>query len=141
MIYSVALMVPLVIFIGLGAVLATGASGSGGILATIGLGALLLILAGIGSMPWILRMAGGLFVDQYTWGRSFKLSFSGRHYWAIFGSMLLSMLVYSLVLALMLLLINLLGVLGIVLYGCLYFVLGVVAPIWFFALYTATRDA
>lgn len=106
-----------------------------------GVGAVLTLLAVIASLPWILRMTGGLFVDQYTWGRSFKSSFRRSHYWSLLASMLLSVLAYGIILALALLVLHLLGLIGVVLYFALELVLGVAGPVWFFALYAATRDA
>ena len=54
------------------------------------LGIILIVAAIVFSMPWALRMTGGLFVDQNTWGHSLILSFRKSGYWPLLGGLILT---------------------------------------------------
>ncbi len=109
----------------------------GGLLHVVGL--VVLMLAIIASFPWLLRMTAGLFVDQYTWGQSFKASFMGARYLALLGTMLLSVLFYGVILVAIFKATSFLGVFGLALYFACEMVLSIVGPVWFFALYRAAQ--
>ena len=124
-----------------------------GLLYAIGLGIVAAVLMGllhvlgtmvtgllmVMSLPWALRMIGGLFVDQLSWGAAFAASFQGARYGGLLGSMFLSAIGYSLIWGLGLLLIHVWGPIGIVCYFGLDIALSVVGPTWFFALYVAAQ--
>ena len=55
-----------------------------------GLGFWLTGLAGVLMTPWMLRMCGGLFVDQWSWQESFRRSFHGSAYGAVLLGLVLS---------------------------------------------------
>lgn len=92
------------------------------------------------SIPWFIRMTGGLFVDRLRWGESFKRMFRGPHYGGLLGGTLLGLVAYALVFGLILLLIAH-GALGVVVYGILALALSVAAPVWLFSLYRAAKAA
>ncbi len=100
------------------------------------------ILAGVAfilSLPWALRMAGGLFVDRLTWGESFRQMFQRRHYGGLLAGLFLAVLAYVAVLGLSLLLSRVSAV-GFVLYFVAALFLSVAVPVWGFALYRAAAS-
>ena len=102
-------------------------------------GIILAIAVFILTLPWGLRMTGGLFVDQNTWGTSFRNSFRKAYYWQLLIGMFIGVLGYLLVLFLDMVLTHALGFVGIALYLILELAFAVVVPLWLFALYAATK--
>lgn len=96
-------------------------------------------LAFILSLPWSLRMAGGLFVDRLSWGESFRQTFRSRHYGGLLGGLLLSVLAYAILVGLSLLLMRAAAA-GIILYFAVLLFLSVAGPIWGFALYRSAQS-
>lgn len=91
------------------------------------------------SLPWSLRMAGGLFVDRLTWGESFRQTFRSHHYGGLLGGLLLAVLAYAVLVGLSLLLMRAAGI-GIIVYFTVVLFLSVAGPIWGFALYRAAQS-
>ncbi len=99
------------------------------------IGVAIIILAVIASLPWMLRMAGGLFVDQYKWGHCFRSSFNRSRYLALLGTMLLTLVIYGVLAFMAGTLPRVLGIPGLILYFGIEIVMGVVGPVWLFSLY------
>ncbi|NMP24019.1 hypothetical protein [Sulfobacillus harzensis] len=91
------------------------------------------------SLPWAIRMAGGLFVDRLSWGESFRQMFQSRHYGALLGGLFLAVLVYMILVGLSLLLARV-SVIGIILYIVVALFLSVAVPVWGFSLYRAASS-
>ena len=119
------------ILIVLGAVLVLLLHVVGGILA-----ALALFL----SFPWVLRMAGGLFVDQLTWGQSFSASFHGKHFGGLLLGLVLAGIVSGVMSLLQLALVHAMGAVGFMIYMIISLVAYVAVPIWAFALYVSSQN-
>jgi hypothetical protein len=102
------------------------------------LGILVIILWIIISLPILIRMTGGLFSRQLTWGQSFSQSFQP----AGWGTLWLAMAAYSFASIIILLLVSLIlghiPVIGSVLVLFVDVILGVVGGIWAFAAYEVT---
>lgn len=104
-------------------------------------GLVITIFAVIASLPWLLRMTGGLFVDQYTWGYCFSQSFHRNRYLPLLGTMLLTLLVYGVLAFMAGTLPRVMGIPGLILYFGIEMVIGVVGPVWFFALYRTAQES
>ena len=104
-------------------------------------GGLLAAAAFVLSLPWMIRMTGGLFVDRLTWGESFRRMFQGRHYGGLLGGLFLAAVVYVLLWVMALALIKAAGALGIILYFAIVLGLSVAGPLWGFALYRAASTS
>ncbi len=103
------------------------------------IGGIITGLAFVLSLPWVLRMAGGLFVDRLSWGESFRQMFQSRHYGGLLGGLLLAVLAYAVLVGLSLVLIHAAAI-GIILYFVVVLFLSVAGPIWGFALYRAANS-
>ncbi|HBQ94668.1 MAG: hypothetical protein M1294_08385 [Firmicutes bacterium] len=102
-------------------------------------GIVLVAAAIILTLPWALRMTGGLFVDQNTWGNSFRASFQKAYYGQLLLGVFLGAIGYLILIVLDLALTHALGAVGIVIYLILELVFAVAIPVWLFALYAATK--
>ncbi|PSR24842.1 MAG: hypothetical protein C7B43_18080 [Sulfobacillus benefaciens] len=102
-------------------------------------GIILALAAFILTLPWGLRMTGELFVDQNTWGKSFRQSFQKRYYGQLLLGLALGAIAYLLLIFLDVMLVHALGAVGIALYLILELVFAVAVPLWLFALYAATK--
>ena len=99
-----------------------------------------LVMAGLVfllSWPFAIRMMGGLFVDTYSWGDSFRAAFTIQGYGRIWGGGLIALLAYVVLLLVALELIHVLGTVGIIVYFLIVLFMVVAAPIWLFSVYRA----
>lgn len=103
----------------------------------VGVGITILIV--IASLPWMLRMTGGLFVDHYKWGQCFSRSFTRSRYLPLLGTMLVTLIFYGVLGFMAQTLPHVLGIPGLILYFGIEIVLGVIGPVWFFALYRTAQ--
>ena len=104
-----------------------------GVVAAVGCGFLML--------PWGLRMIGGLFVDQLTWGDSFRRSVTLRHYGPLLGGLVLGLLGYLVIFFILGLVLHFLGGFGQgILVASDVVLMGVIGPVWGLALYAAAMQ-
>ncbi len=110
----------------------------GGILVAIlhVIGGVIAGLLFVSSLPWALRMAGGLFVDRLSWGESFRQMFQGRSYAGLLGGLFLMLIVYAVLIGLSLLLARV-SIIGIIVYFIFALFFSVAGPVWGFSLYRA----
>ncbi len=104
-------------------------------------GGLLTAVAFILSLPWMIRMTGGLFVDRLSWGESFRRMFQGRHYGGLLGGLFLAAIIYVILFGLALVIMKGTAALGIILYFAIVLYLSVAGPLWGFALYRAASTS
>ncbi|WP_053959843.1 hypothetical protein [Sulfobacillus thermosulfidooxidans] len=103
------------------------------------IGVILVLLAFVLSMPWVLRMTGGLFVDQLTWSQSLAASFRSSHYGTLLLGIILTGIVYVLAMGLVFFVIHILGFVGSILMFLIDLILSVVGPVWLLSLYVAAQ--
>jgi hypothetical protein len=106
-----------------------------------GAGFLGMMAAFILSIPFAIRMLGGLFLDELGFGESFTRSFGGPHYGGLLGGALLGVLVMMAGLGILAALGLALGSIIMVVYYLVSLGLVVAAPAWFLALYRAAAAA
>ncbi|OLZ09082.1 hypothetical protein [Sulfobacillus thermosulfidooxidans] len=104
------------------------------------IGVIVVLLSLILSMPWVLRMAGGLFVDQLPWSQSFAASFRSAHYGSLLLGIILTGIVYIFVIGLVFFIIHSLGFVGSILMFLIDLVLSVAGPVWLLSLYVADQS-
>lgn len=96
-------------------------------------GVVALVAAAVLSLPWVVRMAGGLFVARQSWGASFARSFHGPHYGGLLGGIVLGYAALALTGLILLNLNDALAMLG-------DLAASVAFPVWLFALYAAEQS-
>lgn len=101
-------------------------------------GIALVVIAALLSLPWVVRMLGGLFVDRLKWSAAFRAVFRGPHYGGILGGTLLGALAAFFVGGIAAQLIH--SAVGFIIYMLVTLALGVAVPIWEFALYRAAAN-
>lgn len=87
------------------------------------------------SLPWVLRMFGGLFMENLSWGKSFKASFRGPSYAWLLLALVLVAIGYGVLFALLALIMHFIAAIGIGLYVVAEMALSVIVPVWLFAFY------
>jgi hypothetical protein len=102
-------------------------------------GVLLAIVGTIFTVPWMIRMIGGLFVAKKSWGTSFADSFHGGAYWGLLGGVVLVSVVAALLFMVIALIIHFSAGLGIVLLMVAEIGLAVANVVWMLALYQAEQ--
>ncbi|MGC8489766.1 MAG: hypothetical protein ACP5QO_16315 [Clostridia bacterium] len=104
-------------------------------------GSLVMMAALILSIPFAIRMLGGLFLDERGFGESFTRSFGGPRYGGLLGGALLGVLVMMAGLGILAVLGLALGSVIMVVYYLVSLGLVVAAPAWFLALYRVAAAA
>lgn len=103
-----------------------------------GVGVALAILAAIASGPYVVRMVGGLFVDNQTWIASFRGMFRGAGYGFLLAATVVGFAVYTLISLIGFTLAHALGVVGLAVEWAMMLAMGVAGPLWFFSIYRAS---
>lgn len=106
-----------------------------------GVGVALAILAAIASGPYVVRMVGGLFVDDQTWIASFRGMFHGAGYGFLLVATVVGFAVYTLISLIGFTLAHALGVVGLAIESAMMLAMGVAGPLWFFSIYRAACTA
>ena len=109
-------------------------------LALHSVGVVLVLIAAFFSWPWAVRMMGGLFVDELSWGQSFSRAFQAPHYGEMLGAVLVALAAYVAAFAAIQLLGLLSAPLGLVLSWAVDLFLLAAGPVWLLAAYRSTTD-
>lgn len=103
-----------------------------------GFGFLVVIILSILSLPGLVRMTGGLFVNRLSWTDSFADVFNRSGYTFLLIGALLGLLISTILGGIGLTLMTTLA--GLIVYDLILVVLSITLPLWFFSLYRASTS-